>query len=73
MATIKEIAEKYSDGMIILEGSEMCKDAYIEGASAVLVEISALLPSEDNRLNDYGKALWWRLNEKIKELKGEQL
>ena len=45
--------------------------AFQAGANTVLTEVLALLPSEDNRLNDYGKALLWRLNEKIKELKGE--
>lgn len=42
------------------------------GANYVLDEIEMLLPKEDKNLNDYGKALVWRIKDTIEQLKGNQ-
>jgi len=47
-------------------------EAWEKGQEDTLEEIGRLLPSGDDRnLNDYGKALVWRINEKILKLKEE--
>ena len=76
MATIREMAIEYAPHPASKDWDEMQKQlaklsAYEAGAKAVLDEIVAMLPRTDKNLNDYGKALVWRLTEKIKELKGE--
>lgn len=49
---------------------EWCEMAAREGANYVLDILEKELPSEDNRsLNDYGKALVWRLKNYIEQLK----
>lgn len=66
--TIKEMAD-----CLWPDNDELsCKqaNAYMMGANAVLEEIEKELPKSDRILNDYGKALLWRINERIKELKG---
>ena len=39
------------------------------GANYVLDEIEKLLPKEGKNLNDYGKALVWRIKDSIEQLK----
>ena len=46
-------------------------EVFEAGANAVLEEIEQELPKSDKQLNDYGKALLWRINKCIKELKDE--
>ena len=79
MKSIKEKAEEYVDDYYQKLG--ISKDEYptdvviskadfVEGANYVLDTLWKELPSEDNRnLNDYGKALVWRLKECIEQLK----
>lgn len=43
--------------------------AYEEGANYVLEQIEKELPLDDKCLNDYGKALVWRLKNCIEQLK----
>lgn len=81
--TIKELAEEYaytnweSDDYHEVAAEGLPFDAigytektYLAGANAVLEIIEKELPKSDKILNDYGKALLWRINERIKELKG---
>ena len=75
--TIKEMAELSAH-----EYSKHCGDVttmekisyvhgYGAGANDVLEIIEKELPKSDKCLNYYGKALLWRINERIKGLKRE--
>ena len=46
--------------------------AYEAGANYVLAEIEKILPKEDKNLNDYGKALIWRIKDTIEQLRSNQ-
>lgn len=46
--------------------------AYEAGANYVINEIEKILPKEDKNLNDYGKALVWRIKDTIEQLKSNQ-
>lgn len=51
---------------------EDLENSFLVGANYVLDIFEKEIPLEDNRnLNDYGKALVWRLKECIKQLKKE--
>lgn len=79
MKTIKEQQTEY-----VLAHTEQVEsyEAYAEkeeiaaafeaGANYVLDEIERLLSKEDKNLNDYGKALVWRIKDTIEQLKGNQ-
>ena len=78
MKSIKKKAEEYafikqgidSVGIKFIELNTNKQDGFEAGANYVLEEIEKLLPKEDNRnLNDYGKALVWRIKDAIKQLK----
>ena len=69
MATIKEMAHDHRVMVANSDDYYAPEDSFEAGANAVLDEIVAMLPKTDKNLNDYGKALVWRLTEKIKELK----
>lgn len=72
--TIKDLIKDYlkeQDLRKAYNGScDSIEQACEYGANAVLEEIEKELPKSDKILNDYGKALLWRINERIKELKG---
>lgn len=75
MKSIKEKAHeigwvhsKHYDPIVCKQ--EWCEMAAREGANYVLGILETELPLEDNRnLNDYGKALVWRLKNCIEQLK----
>jgi len=46
--------------------------AYEAGANYVLEQIMKIIPKEDVLLNDAGKALLWRLNDCIEQLKSNK-
>lgn len=73
--TIKELIKPYlkeQDLRMSYNGScDSVEQACIYGANVVLEIIEKELPKSDKNLNDYGKALLWRINERIKELKEE--
>lgn len=67
---MKSIKEKSEENCI--KYGNLGNVAYQEfeaGAKYVLEEIEKLLPKNKRCLNDYGKALIWRLEDKIKQLK----
>jgi len=68
---MKSIKEKANEYVLGFHSSiqRMCKESYIDGANYVLEEIEKLLPKEDKNLNDYGKALVWRIKDAIEQLK----
>ena len=71
MATImKSIKEKADEKYPITTGElQTYNEKFVEGANNVLDEIEKLLPKEDKNLNDYGKALVWRIKDTIEQLK----
>ena len=71
--TIRDMAEEYADNReeLFADEQQYCFESYKEGANAALELIAKELPKSDRLLNNYGKALLWRINERIKELKGE--
>ena len=69
--TIKELASSYAFDNTSTEAEFFLVDnAYKEAAYAILDKIEGILPKNDKSLNDAGKALVWRLRDKIKELEG---
>lgn len=75
MKSIKEKAEEHSleprPNSSVGYDEEDLEESYEAGANYVLDILEKELPLEDNRnLNDYSKALVWRLKECIKQLKG---
>jgi hypothetical protein len=76
MKSIKEKAGEYADEQdlrMAYNGScDNCRQGFIAGANYVLVVIEEILPKEDKNLNDYGKALVWRIKDIIEQLKSNQ-
>lgn len=75
---MKSIKEKSIEIYPALEGdlsstSEnlVRRDGFKTGANYVLEQIAKELPIDDKCLNDYGKALVWRLKNCIEQLKNE--
>lgn len=74
---MKSIKEKAKEHSLEPRANAHCgydeedlENSYEEGANYALDILEKELPLEDNRnLNDYGKALVWRLKECIKQLK----
>ena len=48
------------------------RNMFEAGANYVLDEIEKIFPKEDKNLNDYGKALVWRIKDTIEQLKSNQ-
>ena len=73
MKSIKEKSNEYAneqDLRMAYNGScDNCQQGFVVGANYVLKKKKKELPLEDNKnLNDYGKALVWRLKECIEQL-----
>ena len=77
MKSIREKANEYafikqgidSVGIKFIEFNTNKHDGFEAGGNYVLDEIERLLPKEDKNLNDYGKALIWRIKEAVEQLK----
>lgn len=71
---MKSIKEKSEEKYPMITGElQTYNEKFVEGATYVLNGIEKLLPKEDNKnLNDYGKALVWRIKDAIKQLKSNQ-
>ena len=75
MKSIKEKAKEYHRVIRVLNKHStivdtQCSEMFVKGGNYVLDILEKELPLEDNRnLNDYGKALVWRLKSVIKQLK----
>lgn len=75
MKSIKEKAEEHApytenDSWNRIKAAINAQVSFETGGNYVLDEIEKKLPSEDDRnLNDYGKALVWRLKDCIEQLK----
>ena len=67
---MKSIKEKAEENCIKYGNlGNVAYQEFVEGANYVLDILKKELPLEDNRnLNDYGKALVWRLKECIEQL-----
>ena len=48
------------------------REGFEVGANYVLAEIEKILPKEDKNLNDYGKALIWRIKDTMEQLRSNQ-
>lgn len=68
---MKSIKEKAEEKYPIITGElQTYNEKFIEGANYVLDTVEKELPLENNRnLNDYGKALVWKLKNCIEQLK----
>ena len=68
---MKSIKEKAEEKYPIITGElQTYNEKFIEGANYVLDIVEKELPLENNRnLNDYGKALVWKLKNCIEQLK----
>ncbi|MBR1620737.1 MAG: hypothetical protein IJ669_01285 [Prevotella sp.] len=81
MKTIRKKAEEYgllnpdihydADGNTYDDVDKPSMD-FEAGANYVLEELMKIIPKEDRNLNVAGRALLWRLNERIKQLKSNQ-
>ena len=71
MKSIKEKSNEYAREYLFSPLPQRAPNIHFEaGANYVLDILEKELPLEDNRnLNDYGKALVWRLKECIEQLK----
>jgi hypothetical protein len=74
MKSIKEKSEEYGEANLTNWGvvSTERVEGFETGANYVTDEIEKILPKEDKNLNDYGKALMWRIKNTIEQLRSNQ-
>lgn len=70
MKSIKEKAEETSFGYDEVQATAVGY-GFVLGANYAIDEIEKILLKDDKSLNDAGKALLWRINDTIEQLKGE--
>ena len=54
------------------DANEEKREGFETGANYAIDEIEKILPKEDKNLNDYGKALIWRIKDTIEQLRSNQ-